>query len=879
MHHPTQSERYEYDQRGLRTARIVTLHTPTGERTHITRYRFDDQGTLQSTSLPDGSDLVFERNGQGQVTSVKRERIATSWLRWLSPTQTIVKDLQRDLIGLKHAITGNGIEARAERSREGALGRLFYRKVQSQSNSVLSMNTETPINAVLGIRTAHAAPAIPATPSNLPGALGVPRDPLAVLDHRYLWDRQGNLLHTESPHISQTAQASQSQQQSFAYDGRDRLIAVASIRGDQPSASRYFYDRSSRRVLSQENIPDQQDLHTNTQQSTYASGTHRLLSQGDKTAHYNANGQPVSMGEREYAWDALGRLVAVRQAERQLASYTYNHRGERILKQTATETHAYLYEDQQLAGELNAEGQLTRQYINLGEQSLALIDTPKGQALATPHPSTLSTITHDLHTLIEIWFGKEEQLVWLHNNHLGAPEAATNAEGQLIWKAAYAPFGQADITSQHFTLNLRLPGQYEDNETGLYYNRQRYYAPSLGQYLSPDPAGNPDGPNGYSYVRNNPLKYIDPDGLILFAFDGTGNTNDQPWLAENGSSLSNVVLFKNLYASDNGHGNYVSGVGTVHQDKQYGDIYAPIGDMGFNFSGVARINRMMQYFNDDADAYEDKSVMDVDIIGFSRGASEARDFANQIVAHSKKDTEGNYWYSYKNNADKAHCQQVKFRFMGLWDTVLSTNAGRAYNLAIPDQFTYVAQAVALNEYRGDTFHPYGSIGAFPLESIMQGQSSPVPTPGATRIEMGFIGAHADIGGGFAEGENQLPQVALAWMVKQARDAGVTMYDPSSSIISNPVIHDKSDSIKTGAPEQNAEDRKIHYRDGLTSTQREMTFTSGMNYADTQQNNLINYLAKDDPARKNFVTGRVDMKTYLEWLRSHGYDLGDLQVQE
>jgi len=94
-----------------------------------------------------------------------------------------------------------------------------------------------------------------------------------------------------------------------------------------------------------------------------------------------------------------------------------------------------------------------------------------------------------------------------------------------------------------------------------------------------------------------------------------------------------------------------------------------------------------------------------------------------------------------------------------------------------------------------------------------------------------------------------------------------------------VIQDKSDSIKTGAPAQNAEDRQIRYRDGSTSTQREMAFTSGMNYTDTQQGNLINYLPKDDPARKNFVTGRVDMKAYLEWLRSHGYDLGDLQVQE
>ena len=173
---------------------------------------------------------------------------------------------------------------------------------------------------------------------------------------------------------------------------------------------------------------------------------------------------------------------------------------------------------------------------------------------------------------------------------------------------------------------------------------------------------------------------------------------------------------------------------------------------------------------------------------------------------------------------------------------------------------------------------------------MDGMYSPVPTPGKTRIEMGFIGAHADIGGGFAEDESQLARVALAWMVQQARAAKVTMNDPRSDIPANPVIHDKSDSIRTGVPAANAEDRTVRYRNGTDTTQRNMPFSGGMSYLDTQNyvdadgKKLIDYLAPDDPLRfrsandgQNFVTGTVNMKSYLEWLKKNGYDLGNLQV--
>ena len=417
---------------------------------------------------------------------------------------------------------------------------------------------------------------------------------------------------------------------------------------------------------------------------------------------------------------------------------------------------------------------------------ITVIDTSQGKLLSNEKLPAHILLGLDLQIIVKsAWNAltnseKAENTNWLHTNHLGAPEAATNSEGQIVWQASYAPFGAASIVkasvktkagenpgANSFSLNLRLPGQYEDQETGLHYNKQRYYDPARGEYLSPDPLGTPDGPNGYAYVRYNPLKYVDPEGLILFAFDGTGND------LRAGAGVSNVVRFRNAY--QNGERNYVSGVGTVHTDTRYGDITVPLGDAGVNRSGVTRIDRMMMYFVDSLIAFDDNAVMDVDVIGFSRGAAQARDFSNQVTTASRQTgvsrgkpifTNGTYqqngksYYRYLDDAYFAttgnrryNCQWVNFRFMGLWDTVISTNSGRRYDMGIPAQFAHVAHATALNEYRsadsawdatrrnlGSTFSP-SHWGGFPLESI--GASS--NAGGGVRIERGFIGAHADVG--------------------------------------------------------------------------------------------------------------------------------------
>jgi len=62
-------------------------------------------------------------------------------------------------------------------------------------------------------------------------------------------------------------------------------------------------------------------------------------------------------------------------------------------------------------------------------------------------------------------------------------------------------------------LNLRLPGQYYDAETGLHYNYFRTYDPATGRYLEADPIGQAGGLNTYSYAAANPLSLVDPSGL------------------------------------------------------------------------------------------------------------------------------------------------------------------------------------------------------------------------------------------------------------------------------------------------------------------------------------------------------------------------------
>jgi RHS repeat-associated protein len=100
-----------------------------------------------------------------------------------------------------------------------------------------------------------------------------------------------------------------------------------------------------------------------------------------------------------------------------------------------------------------------------------------------------------------------------HCDHLGTPLRLTAGDGRVVWSGAYSAFGEFHPVMTEVPNPLRAPGQYHDAETGLYYNRFRYYSPALGRYVSRDPVSFLEGPNLYLYVGNDPVNRADPLGL------------------------------------------------------------------------------------------------------------------------------------------------------------------------------------------------------------------------------------------------------------------------------------------------------------------------------------------------------------------------------
>ncbi|WP_409028545.1 DUF2235 domain-containing protein [Janthinobacterium sp. SUN098] len=836
--HPLQSERYSHDAHGRLSVKtvIITLHGGRQASYH-TRYRYDSLGQLSGISLPDGSLLEYRRNGQQQVVALERQLVHSPWLRWLLPGTSIVKDLERDVMGLKRYTYGNGIEALYQRSKEGALARIVYRNArgdQSGQQAVLALQ------AVLGIGQAVAAPesALPAENAQhaaQAGALGLPPDLAALLDHRYLWDVQGNLLYTKDRDAAS----------SYAYDAHDRLIAAATASlapSTAASFDRYHYDSGGNRLISQEEIASQDELRRNT---VRASDT--------KDARYDAAGQPQRIGQRRYAWDALGRLLAVHQGLDLLARYRYNHRGLRMAKEVRGMRTYYLYDDdRKLLAEVDADGKVSRQYIYLAGQPLALIDTAADAAAELREQrGPLAQAMADISAIWQAWFSHGESIAFLHNNHLGAPELATDAHGKPVWQAAYAPFGKLRKTNTQyaFQLKLRLPGQYADQETGLYYNDQRYYDPAQGRYLTPDPLGLRAGANSYAYVAGNPLKYVDPNGLILFAFDGTGNS-EHP---KPDSSISNVLKFYEVYDQiKNGKAFYITGIGTTNPDMPYAG--SAITGEGFD----QRVSLGLTFLNDYIKESANTGLLDIDVVGFSRGAAEARFFLN-VVADNLKKNNGAYVID-----GKSRC--LNLRFEGLWDTVphlgILHEDEKQYFFSVPAAVKYAVHAVALNEHRGGG-------DDFDLRSIMD---RPGQTSSANRLEKAFIGSHSDIGGGFGTGD--LSDVALMWMVEQAKGQGIAISEKKLEkngwdIITNPILHDRSGN------RFNSDDitvtRYVGYENGKEVSQTDAVF-DGKRTSDT--NDFINFFpdAYKCGTMANPDIGLVDMNKYKLWLASYGLSI-------
>ena len=154
----------------------------------------------------------------------------------------------------------------------------------------------------------------------------------------------------------------------------------------------------------------------------------------------------------------------------------------------------------------------TSQWNNIpaGDYSLTATATDNLGASTTSAAIKISVTDHSV------------QVYDIHTDQINTPRVITDKSGNIVWRWDSLPFGEspADENPRHngaennFRFNLRFPGQYYDEETGLHYNYYRDYDPQAGRYIQSDPIGlNGGSLSTYDYVNGRPFEQYDQFGL------------------------------------------------------------------------------------------------------------------------------------------------------------------------------------------------------------------------------------------------------------------------------------------------------------------------------------------------------------------------------
>ncbi|NWE21968.1 RHS repeat domain-containing protein, partial [Pseudomonas sp. P7548] len=291
----------------------------------------------------------------------------------------------------------------------------------------------------------------------------------------YTYDKSGNLTR-----LLDTRKG----QHDYTYDPLNRLTRADH---SQDLQERFAHDPAGNLLMQNRPGPD------------IVAGN-RLMIQGDRHYDYDAFGNLIR--ERrgrghslvtEYRYDCQHRLIGITQPNGQTASYRYDPFGRRISKTVDDITTEFFWQGDKLIAEHHKDRH--RSYL---------------YEPGSFRPSAL----------LEGFGPKQTKPFHYQLDHLGTPQELTAPNGEIVWSAHYRAYGEISRLDVGKVDNpLRFQGQYFDQESGLHYNRHRYYNPDIGRYLTPDPVKLAGGINAYRYVPN-PTGWVDPLGLSTCPGDG-----------------------------------------------------------------------------------------------------------------------------------------------------------------------------------------------------------------------------------------------------------------------------------------------------------------------------------------------------------------------
>ena len=241
-----------------------------------------------------------------------------------------------------------------------------------------------------------------------------------------------------------------------------------------------------------------------------------------------------------YAWNGAGMLASVTRPDGHVVSFTYDALARRLSKTYRGKTTRWIWDGnvplhewvERSEDAVDQDFTAARQedVVAVGEKNLRALlagrpaNGPPSPAASAAEASMLAAAECGTAEAPITWLFEPESFAPLAKlvggerygivtDHLGTPRGMFDGDGREVWGADIDTLG--DLRNQRGERQacpFRWPGQYEDAETGLHYNRFRYYAADIGAFIAPDPIGLLGGPRPYSHV-GDPLTWTDALGL------------------------------------------------------------------------------------------------------------------------------------------------------------------------------------------------------------------------------------------------------------------------------------------------------------------------------------------------------------------------------
>ncbi|WP_336431432.1 RHS repeat-associated core domain-containing protein [Providencia rettgeri] len=386
-----------------------------------------------------------------------------------------------------------------------------------------------------------------------------PQQPPFCTDvHRsYQYDRAHNVVRIEDDRWKQTT---------YRYNANDQITETQYSNQIGNRDEKFLYDANL-------NLTEHMTLPSDAkgamlqlfQQQQAGRVTRRDTARGYQLYHYDVNGRLEKKvvyehgyrpKEWRYLWNTQNQLTACFTPKGDCWRYTYDAFGRRLSKTQTVDSQAAHINPlfPQLKPKVTAW-----HYLWSGDQMVE--ETPIYADGTIAYDSQVQWL-YEPGAITPTARYQNGKLHYVVTDHQGTPREIFTEAGKASWAGRLNTWGQmqfwqsrdglADNDPTYTECHFRFAGQYEDRETGLYYNRFRYYDKDSGQYISPDPIGLLGGFNPYGYVHC-PTGWVDPFGLakepIIFLPDGGDVLHPKTVSAQNPEGLFTIKA-TGSYADD-----------------------------------------------------------------------------------------------------------------------------------------------------------------------------------------------------------------------------------------------------------------------------------------------------------------------------------------